>query len=115
MNQSIPNNNLIIYITESEELDKVLNSIKAKSFQLISAIIQYGSTDIKNTTVRDICISLIDLIIKNLDYFVSSKIIFNLENHDKNLDILFYHIFLFLSRCLNREPILSNFMPFVRK
>lgn len=115
MNQSIPNNNLIIYITDNEELDKVLNSIKAKSFQLISAIIQYGSTDIKNATVIEICYSLIDLIIKNLDYFVSSKILFSLENHEKNLDILFYHIFLFLSRCLNRNPILTNFMPFVRK
>jgi hypothetical protein len=69
MNQSIPNNNLIIYITDNEELDKVLNSIKAKSFQLISAIIQYGSTDIKNATVRDISYSLIDVVIKNLDYF----------------------------------------------
>jgi len=114
-NQSIPNNNLIIYITDNEDLDKVLNSIKAKSFQLISAIIQYGSTDIKNDTVREICYTLIDLIIKNLDYFVSSQILFNLENQEKNLDLLFYHIFLFLSRCLNREPILSNFMPFVRK
>lgn len=114
-NQNIPNNNLIIYITDSEDLDKVLNSIKAKSFQLISAIIQYGSTDVKNNTIRDICYSLIDLIIKNLDYFVSSQILFNLENHEKNLDLLFYHIFLFLSRCLNREPILSNFMPYVRK
>lgn len=115
VDQTIPNNNLIIFITDNEELDKVLNSIKAKSFQIISAIIQYGSAEIKNTTIRDICYSLIDLIIKNLDFLIGNNIFKNLENYDKNLELLFYHIFLFLSRCLNREPILTSFLPFVKK
>jgi len=114
IDQSIPNNNLIIYITQEEELDKVLNLLKAKSFQMISAIIQYGSIEIKNTTIKEICYSLIDYIIKNLNFLVSQNL-FNLEKYDKNIDLLLYHIFLFLSRCLNREPILSNFSPHVKK
>jgi hypothetical protein len=115
LDQTIPNNNLIIYITENEDLDKVLNSIKAKSFQIISAIIQYGSAEIKNTIIRDICYNLIDVIIKNLDFLVTNNIFKNIENFDKNLELFFYHIFLFLSRCLNREPILTNFSSYVKK
>jgi hypothetical protein len=104
----------MIYITENEELDKVMNSIKAKSFQFLSALIQYGSNTIKNELLQGICIQLIDYIIKNLDYLVLNKLN-NFEKYEKCLDILFYHIFLFLSRCLNREPILTNFFPYVKK
>jgi len=114
LDKIIPNNDLIIYITENDELDKILNLVKAKSFQFLSSIIQYGSVDIKDSKVKQICYNLIDLIIKNLNFLVDNNL-FNLENYDKNLDILFYHIFLFLSRCLNREPILSNFIPHVKK
>jgi hypothetical protein len=110
----IPNNKLMIYITENEDLDKVMNSIKAKSFQFLSALIQYGSTTIKNELIQGICIQLIDYIIKNLENLVINKLN-NIEKYEKCLDILFYHIFLFLSRCLNREPILTNFFPFVKK
>ena len=115
VDQSIPNNNMIIYITENDSLDKTLNSIKAKSYQFLSAIIQYGSVNIQNTIIQEICLKLIDLIIKNLDFLVHGNN-FNFDKYDdKGLDLLFYHIFLFLSRCLNREPILTNFFPFVKK
>jgi hypothetical protein len=110
----VPNKQLMIYITENEELDKIMNSIKAKSFQFLSALIQYGSNNIKNEILQKICIGLIDYIIKNLDNLVINKLN-NFEKYEKCLDILFYHIFLFLSRCLNREPILTNFFPYVKK
>lgn len=110
----IPNKHFMIYITENEDLDKVMNSIKAKSFQFLSALIQYGSNSINNETLQRICIQLIDYIIKNLDNLVLNKMN-NFEKYEKCLDILFYHIFLFLSRCLNREPILTNFFPYVKK
>lgn len=114
IDQSIPNENVMVYITENDEMDKVLNSLKAKNYQLLSAIIQYTSTDIKNPIIQEICIKLIDIIIKNLNFLIS-KNISSIEKYDKHLDLLFYHIFLFLSRCLNREPILTNFFPFVKK
>lgn len=110
----IPNEYVIVYITANEELDKVLNSVKAKSFQLLSALIQYGSIDIKNSIIQEICVNLIDVIIKNLNMLVT-KDLYLIEKYEGSLDLLFYHIFLFLSRCLNREPILTNFFPFVKK
>lgn len=105
---------MLVYITENEELDKVTNSIKAKSFQFLSALIQYGSNSMKNEILQRICIQLIDFIRIKLDQMNFIRLN-NFEKYEKSLDILFYHIFLFLSRCLNREPILSNFFPYIRK
>ncbi len=113
--QLAPNNNSIIYTTENKELDKVLNMLKGKSFQFFSAIIQFsGMTDITNNTLKEISFNLIDLIIKDLDLLVEQRL-FDRQNCDENLEILLYHIFLFLSRSLNREPFLTSFSPYIKK
>lgn len=124
--ETISNSNMtefnLILFTGDKEVDSSLNSMKSKSFQLLSFLIQNEGSVIKNQFVIENLSKLVRLSISSLNAIVNEKMEYlsnmnknNNEYPDNNYDILLFQILLFLSRFLGREPIVTQFTGFVKK
>jgi len=87
----------------------------------LSIIIQNLVVNITNSKVIESSTRIIQACYSTLSFFVSNMTYLN-EMDSTNPDYpdylygsMLYHIGLFLSRTLAREPILSNFAPFVKE
>ena len=126
------NQNPIISFNISEKFVSNLNLMKSKCFQYISFTIEHLTTKVKSKTdttytIKDeVLISLLaelmSLIIKSLQDILSNKEKYSLVKNpkegilssDESYNNLFYFIFLFLTRCLIRDPIKSEFSTYMK-
>jgi hypothetical protein len=110
--------------TGNKDFDNILNGMKSKSFQFISYLIQCEGQIIKTNIIIETVTQLVQSCTLNLNYVVQNKFeylnnlepgnITNNEFPDYNYDSLLFQIFLFLSRFLSREPIITHFTTFVK-
>jgi hypothetical protein len=101
-----------------KEKDDVINSMKAKSLQFISLILQYeGTTTIKDAILIEQASKIVNHIIANLKYFIVEKvnILIDLDTDGETYETLIFQSLLFLSRLLTREPIITHFTPMAEK
>lgn len=111
----------LISFTGNTEYDSMVNSMKAKSFQFISFLIQNEQTTIPPTFLEHLTKILLPSI-TGLSVVINEKLDYLSQMHkdskefpDSNHDILLFQIMLFLSRVLIREPVMSQFSPLVKK
>jgi hypothetical protein len=121
LHYSLINENLISF-TGMKDFDSHLNSMKSKSLQFICYLIQLEGSSIKNDLIIEHGSKIVKLAISTLENTISFKLGYIMEMHkgnidspDYNYDILLFHILLFLSRFLTREPILTQFTPYIKK
>ena len=128
------NQNPIISFTlnENEKLHSKLNSMKSKCFQFLAFSIEKLSTKSKENSIfiyiiKDQCsvelfAELTKLIISSLQDILSNKEKYiliksskeGIFSYDNNYNNLLYFIFLFLSRCLLRNPIKKEFSSHIK-
>ena len=116
--------NQIIYFTEEKNLNEI-NFMKAKSLQVYTTIIQISTNADEGITSEEFiktCSNIIDIIIKALSdllsdekkYEILIKSIYSYDSPANNpLENIIYQIFAFLTRALIREPLKSQFIPFL--
>ena len=110
-NKNNESQNPIIYICQNKELSQKMNILKSKCLQFISAIIQYLGESIKEENLINITSSIIKLTINSLENLIKDYInlLDNIISEDDPLNLIIYNMIIFLTRCLIREPIKSNF------
>ena len=128
------NQNPIISFTflENEKLCSNVNTMKSYCFQYLSYAVEKLSTKEKidnliSFTLKDqfsieLFAELTRLIISSLEDILCNKEKFliiksskeGILTSDKNYNNLLYHIFLFLSRCLIRNPIIKEFSSYIK-
>ena len=124
-NEKNENTNQIINFFNNNNLCEKINVLKAKTLQLYTTIIQISSNIEKEITIKDliqICINIIQLIVSSLEDILknSDKLKYIIErNYEENFfnnsfEIILYHMFNFLSKTLIREPIKTQFFPFLK-
>lgn len=113
--------NLICW-TGDKEFDSIMNSMKGKALQFISFLVQMEGTTIKDTFLVENVSQIVNLAINNLNLILVTKLPYisemstdNINHPDHSYGFLLYHIFLFFSRFLTREPIISHFKTLVKK
>ena len=116
--------NQIIYFSEDKKL-KDINFMKAKALQVYTTIIQISTNadeDIKSNDFIKTCSNITSIIIKSLEDLLSDENKLNIlqKNIDSNdnpannpLENIIYQIFAFLTRALIREPIKTEFIPYL--
>ena len=123
-NEKKNNINQIINFSPNKKLCEKINNLKAKALQVYTTIIQISSNIEKEITIKEliqVCINLIQLIVSSLEDLLKDS---NKLNHIINnssigyylnnpFEILLYHMLSFLSRALIREPIKTQFIPFL--
>ena len=128
------NQNPIIIFTliENENLCSKINTMKSKCFQFMSFSIQKlsvyigqnanSSLTLQNQDFIELFATLMKLSIKSLEDILSNKEKFlliktskeGIFQSDTNYNHLLYQIFLFLSRCLLRNPIKQEFSSYIK-
>ena len=119
-------------LTDNENIYCNLNTMKSKCFQYLSYSLERLSVKIKENSLTsyvlndlnyiELFASLIKLVISSLEDLLSSKDKYTLIktskegifSSDTNYNYLLYHIFLFLSRCLIRNPIKQEFSSHIK-
>jgi hypothetical protein len=111
----------LISFTGNNEYDSKVNSMKAKSFQFISFLLQNEGSVISNLLLEHLT-AIIPQSISGLSIFVSERLDYlsqmskdSADFPDSNFDILLFQIMLFLSRVLVRDPVMTQFTPLVKK
>ena len=123
------NQNPIISFTllEDEKLHSSINTMKSNCFQFLSFTIgklsikskkgKFTSFTLKDQYLIELLAELTKLVISSLQDILSNKEKFltikrskeGIFSSDNNHNNLLYHIFLYLSRCLTRNPIIKEF------
>ena len=119
-------------LTETENLCTKINTMKSKCLQYMSFSIQKLSIKLKENGTTSLIIKdqyfielfadVMKLVIKSLEDILSNKDKFlliktskeGIFTSDSNYNNLLFHIFLFLSRCLLREPIKKEFSSYIK-
>lgn len=113
--------NTFIAFTGNNEYDSSINSMKAKSFQFISFLLQNEGALISNIFLEHLT-KIILPAISGLSLFVNERLDYlsqmnkdSKEYPDSNYDILLFQMMLFLSRVLVRDPVMTQFTQLVKK
>ena len=130
------NPNPIIVFNIEDKLCSEMNMMKSKAIQFVSYITQISTLEERNANMIletnnvipdqeliDLVNKFIVLIVNSFEDILRNENKFNLirkyngeSNEDEDAyNILLYQICVFLTRCLVREPIKSQFMPNMRK
>jgi hypothetical protein len=114
-------NSTFIAFTGNNDYDSMVNSMKAKSFQFISLLLQNEGVVISNLFLENLTKIIIPSI-TGLSVFVTEKLEYISQMHkdskecpDNSYDILLFQIMLFLSRVLVRDPVMNQFTHLVKK
>ena len=116
--------NQIIYFSDEQKL-KDINFMKAKAIQVYTTIIQISTNadeEIKSKDFIQTCSNITSIIIKSLEDLLNDENKLNIlqKNIDSNenpannpLENIIYQIFAFLTRALIREPLKTEFIPYL--
>ena len=116
--------NQIIYFSDDKKL-KDINFMKAKALQVYTTIIQISTNadeEIKSNDFIKTCSNITSIIIKSLEDLLNDENKLNIlqKNIDSNenpannpLENIIYQIFAFLTRALIREPLKTEFIPYL--
>lgn len=109
-----------IIFTQKGEFDSIMNLMKGKCLQFVNSILIYFKKNIGSSKLIQICDLFLEPAIKNLTYVIEQKyhIINKMEKDgevsDNNYEFFLYEIFLFFIRYITKDPVVNNFVKYVK-
>jgi hypothetical protein len=116
---TIPENSQSIFFTLDPDINKSVNSLKASALKTITYILQFERTTISNQILLTKLTELTSKLIPHLEYVHKNKMIKYytqmlddnyIDQEDDDRTLFLFNVFLFFSRMLAREPVISDFI-----